>query len=101
MQLFHYIIQGFVTNELANNDYDLEIEKGLSIPIPGELILWVFGWAEWDEEDFEFVAPWKWWYCIFAVSMFLIGIEVGTALSRISVGGYIALTILLFINLFR
>lgn len=49
------------------------VENGLSIP--GELILWVFGWAEWQPEQ-GLVAPFKWWYCMFAVAMFLVGIEV-------------------------
>jgi hypothetical protein len=50
------------------------IENGLSISIPAELILFVFGWAE--LEDGEFEAPWKWNYCIMAVAVFLVGIEV-------------------------
>ena len=49
------------------------LENGLSINIPGELILFVFGWA--DFEDGEFDAPYKWFYCLFAVGMFLVGIE--------------------------
>jgi hypothetical protein len=53
----------------------LEIsENGLSISIPAELILFVFGRAE--LEDGEFDAPWKWFYCIMAVGVFLVGIEV-------------------------
>jgi len=48
------------------------VENGLAIP--GELILWVFGWAEWQPEE-GLVAPFKWWYCMFAVAMFLVGIE--------------------------
>ena len=46
------------------------LQKGL----PGEVILFVFGWAEF--QDGELVAPYKWWYCLFAVSMFIVGIEV-------------------------
>lgn len=46
------------------------IEYGL----PGEVILFVFGWAEFQEG--ELVAPFKWWYCLFAVSMFVVGLEV-------------------------
>lgn len=45
------------------------LEKGL----PGEFILFVFGWAEF--QDGELVAPYKWWYCLFAVSMFVCGLE--------------------------
>lgn len=48
------------------------IETGITIP--GELILWVFGWAEW--QDGELSAPWKWYYCMFSVAIFLAGIEV-------------------------
>lgn len=67
------ILQG-IFNEL----YDLimvvvdVIENGITIP--GELILWVFGWAQW--QDGELSAPWKWYYCMFSVAMFLAGIEV-------------------------
>jgi hypothetical protein len=46
---------------------------GNGIPIPGELILFVFGWA--DLEGGEFDAPYKWYYCIVAVAGFLLGIE--------------------------
>ena len=42
--------------------------------LPGEVILFVFGWAVFD--DGELVAPYKWWYCMFAVSMFIVGLEV-------------------------
>lgn len=42
--------------------------------LPGEVILFVFGWAEF--QDGELVAPFKWWYCLFAVSMFVVGLEV-------------------------
>lgn len=45
------------------------LENGL----PGEVILFVFGWAE--IQDGELVAPYKWYYCLFAVSMFVLGIE--------------------------
>lgn len=47
------------------------IQNGLQIP--GELILYFFGWALF--EDFEFVAPWKWWYCMGSVAIFLAAIE--------------------------
>lgn len=49
------------------------LQNGLQIP--GELILFFFGWAE-VTEDFEFVAPWKWWYCMGSVAIFLVAIEV-------------------------
>ena len=44
------------------------------IQIPGELILFVFGWA--DLEGGEFDAPYKWHYCMTAVASFLLGIEI-------------------------
>jgi hypothetical protein len=44
------------------------------IQIPGELILFVFGWA--DLEGGQFDAPYKWHYCITAVASFLLGIEI-------------------------
>jgi hypothetical protein len=47
------------------------IENG--IKIPGELILFVFGWAEF--EDGEFDAPYKWFYCLTSVVIFLSVIE--------------------------
>lgn len=49
------------------------VENGISIP--GELILFVFGWAEYVEGE-GFVAPWKWYYCMFSVAIFLIAIEI-------------------------
>lgn len=49
------------------------VENGLSIP--GELILSIFSWAEWQPEV-GLVAPYKWWYCMFAVAMFLVGMEI-------------------------
>jgi hypothetical protein len=48
------------------------LQNGLKLP--GEVILFVFGWAEFD--DGELVADKKWYYCMFAVSMFLIGLEI-------------------------
>jgi len=45
------------------------------INIPGELILAVFGWAEYTSGE-GFVAPFKWYYCMFAVAVFLLIIEV-------------------------
>lgn len=41
--------------------------------LPGEVILFVFGWAE--LKDGKLVAPYKWWYCLFAVAMFVVGVE--------------------------
>jgi len=49
------------------------LENG--IPLPGEVILFVFGWAEFQEGE-GLVAPWKWWYCLFSVGMFIAGLEV-------------------------
>jgi ABC-type multidrug transport system ATPase subunit len=43
------------------------------IRVPGELILFFFGWA--DFEDGEFSAPFKWHYCMTAVAVFLLSIE--------------------------
>jgi hypothetical protein len=42
--------------------------------IPGEIILSFFGWAEFSIAD-GFEAPWKWWYCLGAVFIFLVFIE--------------------------
>ena len=49
------------------------IEKG--IYIPGELILFVFGWANYNDDE-GFSAPFKWYYCMFSVAIFLIAIEI-------------------------
>jgi len=49
------------------------IDKGLYIP--GELILFVFGWAEYNDGE-GFSAPYKWYYCMFSVVIFLTAIEV-------------------------
>jgi hypothetical protein len=48
------------------------IEGG--IDLPGELILFFFGWAELDNG--EFVAPYKWHYCMTAVVVFLVCLEI-------------------------
>lgn len=53
------------------------IDKG--IYIPGDLILYVFGWAEFNESGFA--APYKWYYCMFSVVMFLIAIEISKLVS--------------------
>ena len=45
------------------------------IDIPGELILFFFGWAEYSEGE-GIVAPFKYWYCLGAVAIFLGGIEI-------------------------
>jgi hypothetical protein len=43
------------------------------IMIPADLILWVFGWAEF--QDGELIPPFKWYCCLFAVAVFLIGLQ--------------------------
>lgn len=48
------------------------IENGINIP--GELILFVFGWANYNDGE-GFTAPFKWYYCMFSVAVFLIAIE--------------------------
>jgi hypothetical protein len=49
------------------------VEKGLVL-LPGELILFFFGSAEYEAGE-GIVAPWKWWYCMSSVAIFLAGIE--------------------------
>jgi ABC-type multidrug transport system ATPase subunit/ABC-type multidrug transport system permease subunit len=44
------------------------------IDLPGEAILFFFGWA--DFEDGSFQANYKWHYCLTAVVGFLVGIEI-------------------------
>lgn len=50
------------------------LTNGLSIP--GELILYFFGWADFDDQNFRFVADYKWYYCLFAVAMFILSLEI-------------------------
>lgn len=54
----------------------LEILRGGILSIPGELILFFFSWAEFDETEMSIVAPHKWWYCMGSVMIFLAAIEV-------------------------
>lgn len=49
------------------------IENG--IDIPGDAILFYFGWSEFDEDTLTFSAPWKWYYCVTAVVIFLVSME--------------------------
>lgn len=49
------------------------VENG--IDLPGSLILFFFGWAEFELGE-GVVAPWKWHYCMTAVAAFLVGLEV-------------------------
>ena len=76
------ILPADAKKEIMNVAYDLfdiagfvfdVIENGINIP--GELILYVFGWATYSDDQ-GFVAPYKWWYCIFAVAVFLLAIEI-------------------------
>jgi len=48
------------------------VEQGY-VNIPGNVVLWYFGWATVD--GFEIIADSKWYYCFFSVCMFLVGIE--------------------------
>ena len=48
------------------------LENG--IKIPGEVILFFFGWAEF--ESGRIVAGFKWWYCMGSVAIFLLAIEI-------------------------
>jgi len=43
--------------------------------LPGEVILFFFGWAKFEPGE-GFVSPWKWWYCMSAVAIFLGSIEI-------------------------
>jgi hypothetical protein len=49
------------------------IEQG-GFYLPGEVILFFFSWARFEVDE-GFVAPYKWWYCMGAVAIFLGGIE--------------------------
>ena len=41
--------------------------------LPGEVILFLYGWAEF--QDGSLVAPWKWWYCLFSVFAIVVALE--------------------------
>jgi hypothetical protein len=49
------------------------VEQG-GFYLPGEVILFFFSWADFEINE-GFVAPFKWWYCMGAVAIFLGGIE--------------------------
>lgn len=53
-----------------------------TIFIPANIILYFFGWAQRNPDGTGIIADTKWWYCIFAVAMFIIGWEVIKAVSR-------------------
>lgn len=46
----------------------------LGLLYPGDLILYFFGWANYVD-GVGFVAPYKWYYCMFSVAVFLVAIE--------------------------
>jgi hypothetical protein len=50
------------------------IENGLKIP--GDLILYFFGWAEFDPDNGRFETPYKWHYCMTSVVIFLGSLEI-------------------------
>jgi len=49
--------------------------------IPANLILWFFGWAHLVDGE-GLVADTQWWYCMFALCMFLVGWETIKILAR-------------------
>lgn len=49
------------------------VEQG-GFYLPGEVILFFFSWADFEVNE-GFVAPYKWFYCMVAVAIFLGGIE--------------------------
>ena len=51
------------------------------IDIPGNLILYYFGWASLDGG----VGDLKWYYCLFAVAVFLVGIELIKQLAIVTI----------------
>eukprot|EP00547_Thalassionema_nitzschioides_P003041 CAMPEP_0194205690 /NCGR_PEP_ID=MMETSP0156-20130528/4909_1 /TAXON_ID=33649 /ORGANISM="Thalassionema nitzschioides, Strain L26-B" /LENGTH=1620 /DNA_ID=CAMNT_0038932039 /DNA_START=162 /DNA_END=5024 /DNA_ORIENTATION=+ len=54
----------------------IEICDGSHICLYGEVILWFFGWATFDPNEGGLIAPYKWWYCMGSVAIFLGTIEV-------------------------
>jgi len=59
--------------------YDMKITTfnsfGSKIYIPGDLILFYFGWSYFSKNDKEFHAPYKWHYCITVIFSFIVSIE--------------------------
>ena len=53
----------------------IELMENGGFELPGEIILAFFGWAEYEKGE-GFVAPFKWWYCMGAVAIFLGRIEI-------------------------
>ena len=41
-----------------------------------DAILYYFGWSQFDAEELKFSAPWKWNYCVVAVVVFLLAMEI-------------------------
>ena len=69
----NHIIRGFKELQKIVMFIQDIIEKGLDIP--GDAILFYFGWSQFNADTFEFSAPWKWNYCVTAVTIFLVGME--------------------------
>ena len=75
----HYISQGFVTNEFVGQSYflfDYTIKGPIKIPvyISGERVLSYYGWAD-EDSDGNYVAPYKWDYCVVYVVYTIIAVE--------------------------
>lgn len=67
------IIQGF--NELGKVVMAIQDIIADGLDIPGDAILFYFGWSQFNVGESAFEAPWKWHYCVTAVGLFLVGME--------------------------
>lgn len=70
----NHIIRGFKELQKIVMYIQDIVERGLEIP--GDAILFYFGWSQFDTETLSFSAPWKWHYCVTAVAIFLAGMEI-------------------------
>ena len=72
-QTVNGIIRGF--NELGKVIMAIQDIIAEGLDIPGDAILFYFGWSQFNEGESTFEAPWKWHYCVTAVGLFLVGME--------------------------
>ena len=70
------VLVQFFRNNPAIVTWLLYIVVYQTIFIPGDLVLSFFGWAHASNDGTGLIADSKWWYCIFAVAMFILGWEI-------------------------
>lgn len=77
--IIEYIIKllKFAQTDIFNSIVQI-LECG-TVSLPAELILVYFGWAR--VECGKIIADTQWYYCLFAIGMFVIGVELAKLLS--------------------